>query len=39
MDILDLNILPIIDHTEKFIGVVTQEEIVRKILIKTFQEA
>lgn len=39
MERLKSNILPVVDHEQKFIGMVTQEELVRKILIKVLREA
>ena len=39
MDRVNVNMLPVVDHEGKFIGVVTQEEIVRKILTKVLREA
>lgn len=39
MERANLNMLPVIDSEEKFVGVVTQEEIVRKILTRVLREA
>lgn len=39
MERLDTNVLAVVDRHEKFVGVITQEEIVRKILSKALREA
>lgn len=39
MDRANVNMLPVVDRKGKFIGVVTQEEMVRKILTRVLREA
>ncbi len=39
MDRVNVNMLAVVDHKDKFIGVITQDEIVRNIITKVLREA